>query len=160
MVAEQPVEGPDEWALFVADVYELAGRLRRDGERTAASVGQTQARWQLLSVVSSGDCTVPNAAERLGISRQAVQRIANELASDGLVEFVDNPRHRRSPFVRLSPDGHRVLRAIDVRGRQRHDRMLSELGDIDLPLVRAGVRQAIAALRRGDGAPDGADARA
>jgi DNA-binding MarR family transcriptional regulator len=86
----------DAFALFVADVFETAGTLRRYGERIAASAGQTQARWQLLSVVSVGDWTVPMAAERIGTSRQAVQRIANELAEEGLATFDDNPHHRRS----------------------------------------------------------------
>ena len=48
----QPAGDPGELALLVADVFEAAGVLRRYGERTAATAGQTQARWQLLSVVS------------------------------------------------------------------------------------------------------------
>ena len=39
-------------ALLVADVYEAAGVLRKSGEAVAATEGQTQARWQLLSAVS------------------------------------------------------------------------------------------------------------
>ena len=73
------VRDPDAFALLVADIFEAAGALRRDGEGIASSAGQTQARWQLLSVVAAGDWTVPMAADRLGTSRQAVQRIANEL---------------------------------------------------------------------------------
>ena len=102
----------DAFALLVADVFDAAGVLRRFGERIAAAAGQTQARWQLMSVVSVGDWTVPMAADRLGTSRQAVQRIANELVDDGLAVFVDNPRHQRSAFVRLTADGTRVLRAM------------------------------------------------
>jgi len=35
-------------------------------------------------------------------SRQRMQRLANELAADGLVEFIDNARRRRSKLVRLT----------------------------------------------------------
>jgi hypothetical protein len=49
-----------------------------------ADPDRTQARWQLLSVMSAGDWTVPMAADRLGTSRQAVQRIANERAGTAL----------------------------------------------------------------------------
>lgn len=61
---------PDEMALLVADVFEAAGLLRRSGEAIAATEGQTQARWQLLSVVSEEPLTVAQAARRLGIARQ------------------------------------------------------------------------------------------
>ena len=60
----------DTFASLVAEVYETAGVLRRQGERTAATEGQTQARWQILSVISDGDWTVPMAADRLGTSRR------------------------------------------------------------------------------------------
>ncbi|GHB99248.1 hypothetical protein GCM10010397_84400 [Streptomyces spinoverrucosus] len=73
----------DEIALLVADVFEAAGALRRLGEHTAQAEGLTQARWQVLSVVSETALTVPQAARRLGVSRQNVQRVANDLASSG-----------------------------------------------------------------------------
>ena len=85
---------------------------RRLGERTVATEGQTQARWQVLSVISEADWTVPMTADRLGTSRQAVQRIANELVDEGLAAFDYNPRHRLSPFLRLTPYGHGMLDAI------------------------------------------------
>jgi DNA-binding MarR family transcriptional regulator len=143
----QPSGDPGELALLVADVFEAAGVLRRYGERTAATAGQTQARWQVLSAVSEGDWTVPAVADRLGISRQAVQRIANELAGDGLAAFEDNPRHRRSPFVRLSADGRRALAAISGQARLESQAIISGLDGLDLALARAGLRQLTSAFR-------------
>nr|MDT0666938.1 helix-turn-helix domain-containing protein [Micromonospora sp. DSM 115978] len=100
---------PDELALLIADVYEAAGALRRSGERLAATEGQTQARWQVLSVLSGAPLTVPAAARRLGISRQAVQRTAGELVADGLAQFVANPDHRTAGLLQLTDDGRHVL---------------------------------------------------
>jgi DNA-binding MarR family transcriptional regulator len=48
-------------------------------------------------------------------SRQRMQRLADELATEGLVEFVDNPKHRRSKLVRLTPKGNRHYRALNSR---------------------------------------------
>ena len=62
----------DRLALVVADVFELAGALRRSGDDLAGEVGQTQARWQLLSVLSEGRWTASDAARRLGVTRQAL----------------------------------------------------------------------------------------
>lgn len=89
----------DEIARLVADVFELAGLLRRSGEVVAAREGHTQARWQLLSVVSDRALTVPQAARRLGVTRQGVQRVANDLVVCGLAELRHNPDHRTSPLL-------------------------------------------------------------
>ncbi|MGD0703823.1 MAG: MarR family winged helix-turn-helix transcriptional regulator [Trebonia sp.] len=143
----QPAGDPDELGLLVADVFEVAGVLRHYGERIAATAGQTQARWQLLSVVSDGDWTVPAAADRLGTSRQAVQRIANELVHDGLATFDDNPRHRRSPFLRLSADGRRALTAISAKARLENHAIVSGLDGLDLLRICADLRQLTSAVR-------------
>jgi DNA-binding MarR family transcriptional regulator len=129
----------DTFALLIADVYDAAGALRRLGERTAATQGQTQARWQVLSVISEGDWTVPMAADRLGTSRQAVQRIANELVDEGLASFDDNPRHQRSPFLRLTAGGRSTLDAISRRARELHSKILKDLRGVDVVSVRAAL---------------------
>ena len=146
-MSQPSVRDPDAFALLVADIFEAAGALRRDGEGIASSAGQTQARWQLLSVVAAGDWTVPMAADRLGTSRQAVQRIANELVNDGLAAFIDNPRHRRSPFLRLTDEGMRVLDAITGQAQRRHKALLAKLDDVDLVELRAALRQLTAVVR-------------
>ena len=146
-MTQAPAPGPDELALLIADVFDAAGVLRRYGERTAATAGQTQARWQLLSVVSEGDWTVPMAADRLGTSRQAVQRVANELVADGLAAFEDNPRHRRSPRLRLNAEGRRVLGVITREARRRHELLGARLRALDPAALRAVLRQLTAAVR-------------
>src|SRR5262250_455867 len=59
----------------------------------------------MRSLALLGPLTVPQIAEMRPTSRQRMQRLADELAADGLVTFVDNPRHRRSKLVRLTPKG-------------------------------------------------------
>ncbi len=103
----------DEIARLVADVFGLAGLLRRSGEVVAAREGHTQARWQLLSVVSDRALTSP-AARRLGVTCQ-VQRVANDLVVCALAELRHNPDHRTSPLLVLTgewsprlPGNHRT----------------------------------------------------
>jgi DNA-binding MarR family transcriptional regulator len=142
------VDGGNEgFAFFVADVSDAAGVLRRYGDGIAVTVGQTQARWQVLSVVSVGAWTVPMAADRLGTSRQAVQRIANELVSDGLAEFLENPSHRRSPFLHLTEAGEKTLSAITDRAHLRHTELLARLSASDLVALRSALRDLTAKVR-------------
>lgn len=131
----------DELALLVADVYELAGALRRHGEEFAGRVGQTQARWQLLSVLSGDAFTVPQVARRLGVSRQAVQRVADDLAAEGLVRSAVNPQHQRSPLLELTSDGRKALTAINAAASSWHAQIARNLDTVELSSTRTVLHQ-------------------
>jgi DNA-binding MarR family transcriptional regulator len=139
-VRQQVVKREDGIALLVADVYEAAGALRRLGEKLAAAEGQTQARWQLLSVVSERPLTVPQAARRLGISRQAVQRVADDAVELRLASFQPNPEHRGSPLVELTPSGRAVLQNITERAQQFNCHAELLLADPDVETARRVLR--------------------
>jgi DNA-binding MarR family transcriptional regulator len=136
----QPHPAEETLPLLVADVFETAGMLRRAGDALAGRVGQTQSRWQLLSVVSQGDWTAAGAARRLGISRQAVQKVANALAHDGLIDFDTNPTHRRAPLLTLTPTGHQALATITASTRTWHATVSHGLSDKDLETARRLLR--------------------
>ncbi|WP_328877204.1 MarR family winged helix-turn-helix transcriptional regulator [Streptomyces sp. NBC_00299] len=138
----------DEVALLVADVYEAAGALRKSGEVIAASQGQTQARWQLLSVASGTPLTVAQAARRLGVARQGVQRLANDLANESLVAFRSNPDHRSSPLLELTPTGRRVLDGITVRAAEVHRRLAADIPADEIAAARELLRRVIEEVRR------------
>ena len=113
--------------LLVADIYELAGAFRESGEAIAQTVGQTQARWQVLSAASTGDLTVPQIARRLGYARQSVQRVLDLLVEDGVVEVAGNPDHKRSPLVRLTRKGEGQLAQLSTAADESHRRLAQGL---------------------------------
>ena len=41
----------------------------------------------------------------MGLTRQAVQRLANEMERDGLLRFAVNPNHQRAKLVVMTPRG-------------------------------------------------------
>jgi DNA-binding MarR family transcriptional regulator len=147
----RPERSARKAALVVADLFEAAGRLRRAGEGVARAVGQTQARWQVLSVISEGRWTVPRIAGRLGVTRQNVQRIADELRTDGLAEFAPNGRHARSPFVLLTASGREVLAALTARAEALDIGIARAIGEDDLDEVHAALARLLASLRENDG---------
>lgn len=69
----------------------------------------------MRSVALLGPLTVPQIAHMRPTSRQRMQRLANELAAEGLVEFIRNPNHRRSKLVRLTAKGDARYRELDTR---------------------------------------------
>jgi DNA-binding MarR family transcriptional regulator len=85
-------------------------RLRAAGDELAARAGQTTGKWGLMrSLAEDGPLTVAQLARSRPVARQWVQRLANELGGAGLIEFIDNPNHRRSKLMRLTGKGERVL---------------------------------------------------
>jgi DNA-binding MarR family transcriptional regulator len=47
----------------------------------------------------------------MGLNRQGVQRIVNEMREDGLVELRPNPHHRRAHLVALTNRGEEAFAA-------------------------------------------------
>lgn len=75
---------------------------------TQATAGFASAggEWGVLrSLVKEGSQTVPEMARARPVSRQHCQTIVNALKAQGLVEFVDNPKHKRSKLVRATKKG-------------------------------------------------------
>jgi DNA-binding MarR family transcriptional regulator len=134
------VDDSKTFAALVADVYELAGSLRRHGEVMARTFGQTQARWQVMSVVSDGEWTAPDIARRLGVTRQAIQRVVDDLADDGQVQLIANPAHRRSSLVTLTKVGRRTLAAITAVAETWHQDVTAELPADRLDRLHRDVR--------------------
>ena len=70
-------------------------------------MGITNARWQTLSELSALEkpVTVSELARHMGLTRQAIQRLADDMASDGLVKFVENPGDARAMHLLLTKAG-------------------------------------------------------
>lgn len=78
-----------------------------------------------------GPVSVPQMARQKAVSRQAVQKFINELAQEGLVEFISNLAHKRSPLVRLTAKGQEYINAMN----EVEARLFSQL-KIDISIER------------------------
>lgn len=84
---------------------------------------------------------MPRAARRLGVTRQAVQRVANELVASGLADYLDNPEHRTSQLLALTPKGRETLSAINSRSRTGNRRLGERAGINTVTTTRRGIRR-------------------
>jgi len=134
--------------LIVADVYELAGRFRSNGEDIADKLGQTQARWQVMSAASAEAKTVPQIARRLGVTRQNVQRIAHLLVAENWASFEVNPDHRSSPYLVLNKRGCAVLEQLTRAAEGYHARLARELPTAEINSIHRQLRRLLAAAAR------------
>lgn len=98
---------------LILTVFRLNGRFLAAGDRLVGEFGLTSARWQILGAVAMYPMpeTVARLARNMGLQRQGVNRIVNELASEGFLEFRDNPHHRSAKLVVMTAKGTRALNA-------------------------------------------------
>jgi DNA-binding MarR family transcriptional regulator len=117
---------------LVLEVFRLNGRLLAAGDTLTRDLGVTSARWQVLGAldIANRPLTVPQVARSMGVTRQGVQRIADLLADQGLVEMVDNPDHQRAKLLRLTSCGRAILERIMQRQRTWATR-IARAADID-----------------------------
>jgi len=94
-----------EFLVFMQAVGTLHRSLLAIGDAVAATAGQSRARSTCLQQLAGGPRTVADIAERLGLARQGVQRVADLLVADGLAAYADNPRHRRAKLLTLTDAG-------------------------------------------------------
>lgn len=62
-----------------------------------------------MSVLSGRPQSVASPARPLGLTRQSVQRVANDLLADGLVTATRDPSDARAPQFELMSRGEEVV---------------------------------------------------
>ena len=92
---------------LVVEVFRLNGRLLTEGDDLTRDLGLSSARWQVLGAIrlAGEPLSVAQIARNMGLARQSVQRVADELAAEGFIAFADNPAHRRAKLATLTKKG-------------------------------------------------------
>jgi DNA-binding MarR family transcriptional regulator len=129
-------------ADLMLEVAQCFFRLRAAGQKTGFITNWGAGAFGFMrSLELVGPLTVPQIAQMRPTSRQRMQRLADELAAEGLVEFIDNPRHRRSKLVRLTRKGNTRYRALNARLLEMASAMGADLSEPDIRKATAIVRR-------------------
>lgn len=147
----------DAVTALILQIFRLNGGLLAAGEIMVADLGLTSARWQVLGAMAMSPVPLPVAhiARNMGLTRQAVQRLANEMERDGFVAFAANPHHQRAKLVLLTPRGKAAYASAMKRQRPWVEGLAKSLNRSDIESAAATLE----ALRihlsgREAGAPD------
>lgn len=135
----RPADGERLHALF-REVFALHAALCEEMDAVHERAGMRTPQVRVAAALERmGAATVPDVAAALKVSRQFVQTVCNELLAQGILEFVDNPRHRRSKLARLTATGRHTLH----RTKRQEAAIIEQL----LPGIDArAVEQAVALL--------------
>jgi len=127
---------------LVIEVFRLNGALLAAGDALVRDLGLTSARWQVLGAVALSPVALPVAhiARNMGLTRQAVQRVVDDMRADGLVQLDPNPHHRRAMLVTMTEAG-------DVAYRQASELQQRWADDLAVDLPAEAIEAAAAVLR-------------
>lgn len=137
---------------FIHVVSGLNSGLIRSGDLLMQDFGLTNARWRVMqSIRRHGVQTVARMARSIGLRRQGVQRIVNELEQEGFVRLIDNPDHKRARLVQPTAAGSAALDAVSRRYDGWADQLENRFSKHRLERLTEDLR-ALQALVRADGA--------
>jgi DNA-binding MarR family transcriptional regulator len=129
-------------AELMLEVAQCFFRIRAVGQKTGLITNWGGGAFGFMrSLALLGPLTVPQIAQMRPTSRQRMQRLADELAAEGLVEFIDNPKHRRSKLVRLTRKG-------DARYRELNARFLAIASTLGVGLIEGDIRRTTEIVRQ------------
>ncbi len=116
--------------------------LRAAGKRIGAVTASDGGYWGMLrSLKLQGPQTVPQIARSRPVSRQHIQKLANEMIVEGVIEWVDNPAHRRSKLLRLTSKGEASFQEISERIAQSAERVAEGMDAEELQISVRVLRQ-------------------
>src|SRR5262245_66401395 len=139
LIIDSKAEAIAELMLEVAQCF---FRIRAVGQKTGFITGWGGGAFGFMrSLALFGPLTVAQIAQMRPTSRQRMQRLADELAADRLVEFIDNPKHRRSKLVQLTRKGDARYHELNARFLTIASTMGGGLSEEDIRRTTVIVRQ-------------------
>ncbi len=126
---------------LVLETFRFNGRLLAAGDHLSKPFGLTSSRWQVLGAIEGQSQSVAQIARKMGLARQNVQRLANVLEQEGIVEYSPNPDHRRAKLVCLTDRGRKTVR--DLAGRQESwaNKIASRVSPSEIKLALKVLRE-------------------
>jgi len=112
---ENPFLHPASVLAFA--VFRVHGSVIGFGDTLMRPLGLSSARWQVLGAIEDAQGALPVAglARNMGLVRQSVQRVVDDLMEDGSVTTANNPHHRRARLVQLTSRGRTLLDEANSR---------------------------------------------
>lgn len=104
--------------------------LRQLSDTMNADVGVTAAMRSVMETLADhGSRTVPDIAAEKHVSRQHIQKNADELMRTGLAKSRPNPAHKRSVLIELTPAGRVLFETIRQSETELIERIVAPLPD-------------------------------
>lgn len=111
----------------------------------------------LFRIALIGSMTPKQLAEDLSLSSAAITGLSTRLVSSGMLRRVEHPRDRRSLWLELTEAGHTTMAEIHTDFNSMVTDATGELGEQDLEIATASLREVTRAIRVRLAAPEEPD---
>jgi DNA-binding MarR family transcriptional regulator len=126
--------------------FRLNGRLMDIAQRLARAGRLTATEWRVLGGVLDEPHSVAEIGRLMGMTRQGVQRVADQLVDRGLAEYRPNPAHRRAKLLACTQAGYWAIRQIALVQRPWADQIAVNIGATELQETLTTIRRIVATL--------------
>jgi DNA-binding MarR family transcriptional regulator len=128
-----------EQALTAYQAFESRLMAVHAPEFTAVDLTMAQAKL-LYVVTATGDLSMSEIAQRLGVTISTASGAVDHLVSIGLLNRIDDPANRRQVQVSVTPFGRQTLEATRELNIRQLRALLDLIGDADLEVVERAIR--------------------
>jgi len=128
---------------LMEECFQLNRSLIEVAKQLTEDLGVTGAQWGVLGALGRDDAprTIAEAARRMGLARQSVQRVADALADQGLVEYLPNSEDRRTKLAEVTGAGRALLAELETRQLAWANRTAGDLS-------RANIEEAMRLIKQ------------
>jgi DNA-binding MarR family transcriptional regulator len=95
----------------------------------------------VIRALADGGLTLTELAGRLGVSKQAAQKVVDDMERGGLVERVPSSSDRRAKAIRLTKRGLKVRRTALAASHRMEAELRKDLGDATVHAARAALER-------------------
>lgn len=117
---------------LILETFRFNGLLIASGDQLAKEIDLSSALWQVLGAVGEAPLSMAQIARNMGLSRQSVRRSANKLKDKGLINFENNPDHKRAKLVVMTKKGLQILEKIKKKQVDWSNHLSEEFSSKDL----------------------------
>jgi len=138
---------------IILEVFNLNGLLIDRGNTLVKDLGLTSARWQVLGAIHQSEYppTVSDIARTMGLTRQSVQRIVNELVQEDILEFKHNAQDKRANLVTLKSTGKTIYQKAMERQKPWSEALVSDINQNDLKITLSVLKALHVKLEKEEG---------
>lgn len=92
---------------LVRMIFQLNALLEEKGDSVVSDLPINSSRWRVMEALTNANQSMPAAhiAKDIGLSRQNVNRLIQEMIKDGFLEAKENPYHQRAKLIELTQKG-------------------------------------------------------
>lgn len=112
VMRKQQTNSTDDLVHITALVRRLFHRMGNAWNGLHKALGVSARMRAVMECLADADKSVPAIASEKEVTRQHIQTIVNELLEANLVHRIENPAHKRSALIALTPEGKKVLATI------------------------------------------------